>query len=70
MSSAAGRKRRRGPDAGGLFLERHVALGHRRLAVIGLDGGVQPMRIHGRLPGLPIRCWRSKLFGSFVVESL
>ncbi|GAA1010747.1 asparagine synthetase B [Acrocarpospora pleiomorpha] len=33
----------RGPDASGTWVERHVALGHRRLAVIDLDGGVQPM---------------------------
>ncbi|MEV0757842.1 asparagine synthase (glutamine-hydrolyzing) [Streptosporangium sp. NPDC050280] len=33
----------RGPDASGTWLQRHVALGHRRLAVIDLDGGVQPM---------------------------
>lgn len=34
---------RRGPDAGGVWLDRHVALGHRRLAVIDVEGGVQPM---------------------------
>ncbi|MGW4828811.1 asparagine synthase (glutamine-hydrolyzing) [Amycolatopsis sp. SB7-3] len=33
----------RGPDAGGAWLDRHAALGHRRLAVIDLPGGVQPM---------------------------
>ncbi|MGW7537845.1 asparagine synthase (glutamine-hydrolyzing) [Amycolatopsis sp. NPDC054798] len=33
----------RGPDAEGLWTDRHVALGHRRLAVIDLDGGRQPM---------------------------
>ncbi|WP_019629823.1 asparagine synthase (glutamine-hydrolyzing) [Actinomadura atramentaria] len=36
----------RGPDAEGLHLDRHVALGHRRLAVIDVEGGVQPMT-HG-----------------------
>jgi asparagine synthase (glutamine-hydrolysing) len=35
---------RRGPDAGGLWTDRHVGLGHRRLAVIDLEGGVQPMQ--------------------------
>src|SRR5262249_23227528 len=34
----------RGPDAGGVWIDRHVALGHRRLAVIDLVGGVQPMQ--------------------------
>jgi asparagine synthase (glutamine-hydrolysing) len=33
----------RGPDAGGLWIDRHVAFGHRRLAIIDLSGGVQPM---------------------------
>lgn len=32
----------RGPDADGVWLSRHAALGHRRLSVIDLDGGVQP----------------------------
>jgi asparagine synthase (glutamine-hydrolysing) len=34
----------RGPDARGIFIDRHVGLGHRRLAVIDLAGGVQPMQ--------------------------
>ena len=33
----------RGPDAAGVWLQPEVALGHRRLAVIDLAGGVQPM---------------------------
>ncbi|CAM5535680.1 asparagine synthase (glutamine-hydrolyzing) OS=Streptomyces rimosus subsp. rimosus (strain ATCC/ DSM 40260 / JCM 4667 / NRRL 2234) OX=1265868 GN=asnB PE=3 SV=1 [Streptomyces rimosus subsp. rimosus] len=35
----------RGPDAGGTWVDRHVALGHRRLAVIDIEGGTQPMRV-------------------------
>jgi len=35
---------RRGPDAGGVWIDRHAGLGHRRLAVIDLAGGVQPMQ--------------------------
>ncbi|GIH61670.1 asparagine synthase (glutamine-hydrolyzing) [Microbispora siamensis] len=33
----------RGPDAGGVWRGGHAALGHRRLAVIDLEGGRQPM---------------------------
>lgn len=33
----------RGPDGEGLFLSRHCALAHRRLAVIDPEGGAQPM---------------------------
>ena len=36
--------RERGPDARGTWLGTHAALGHRRLAVIDIDGGAQPMR--------------------------
>jgi asparagine synthase (glutamine-hydrolysing) len=35
----------RGPDARGTWVDRHVALGHRRLAVIDIEGGKQPMRV-------------------------
>lgn len=33
----------RGPDADGVWLSRHAALGHRRLSVIDLAGGAQPL---------------------------
>ncbi|WP_030598365.1 asparagine synthase (glutamine-hydrolyzing) [Streptomyces fulvoviolaceus] len=36
---------RRGPDAGDAWLAEHAALGHRRLAVIDVAGGAQPMEI-------------------------
>ncbi|MEV7775129.1 asparagine synthase (glutamine-hydrolyzing) [Kitasatospora sp. NPDC086791] len=41
----------RGPDAGGVLLEPHAAIGHRRLAVIDVEGGTQPMTVErdGRL---------------------
>lgn len=35
----------RGPDARGVWSDTHVALGHRRLAVVDLPGGVQPMTV-------------------------
>jgi asparagine synthase (glutamine-hydrolysing) len=37
----------RGPDEGGIWIDGHVALGNRRLAVIDLEGGKQPMLAHG-----------------------
>lgn len=39
----------RGPDASGSWLHRHALLGHRRLAILDLAGGVQPMTY--RCPG-------------------
>ena len=37
----------RGPDAGGEYLDKHVGLAHRRLAIIDLsDAGIQPMTSH------------------------
>ncbi|MGS2805751.1 asparagine synthase (glutamine-hydrolyzing) [Nocardia sp. MW-W600-9] len=33
----------RGPDAGDVWISRHAALGHRRLSVIDIEGGAQPM---------------------------
>lgn len=39
---------RRGPDADGIWIDGPVGLGHRRLSVIDLEGGRQPMvAIHG-----------------------
>jgi asparagine synthase (glutamine-hydrolysing) len=35
----------RGPDASGVWSDQHAALGHRRLAVIDLPGGAQPMKV-------------------------
>ena len=34
---------RRGPDSGGAYISKNVALIHRRLAVVDLEGGAQPM---------------------------
>jgi asparagine synthase (glutamine-hydrolysing) len=37
----------RGPDAGGVWASEHALIGHRRLAVVDLPGGVQPMSDSG-----------------------
>ncbi|TDV57264.1 asparagine synthase (glutamine-hydrolyzing) [Actinophytocola oryzae] len=42
----------RGPDDRGTFTTDHAALGHRRLAIIDLPGGRQPMRVD--LPDGPV----------------
>ena len=40
----------RGPDEGGIYVDDNAALGHRRLAIIDLSGGQQPMSVaDGRL---------------------
>ena len=33
----------RGPDAAGMYVDRDIALGFRRLSIIDLEGGNQPM---------------------------
>jgi asparagine synthase (glutamine-hydrolysing) len=35
--------RHRGPDAGGVYMDERAALGHRRLSIIDLSGGAQPL---------------------------
>ncbi|MEU6507823.1 asparagine synthase (glutamine-hydrolyzing) [Streptomyces sp. NPDC046942] len=42
----------RGPDAGGVWLGERAAIGHRRLAVIDLEGGAQPMTDRPEKPDL------------------
>ncbi len=42
LASMTGGVRHRGPDATGTFVEPRVALGHRRLPGIYLEGGLQP----------------------------
>jgi asparagine synthase (glutamine-hydrolysing) len=37
----------RGPDAGGVWCSAQAGIGHRRLSVIDIEGGAQPMRAPG-----------------------
>lgn len=36
--------RHRGPDGSGFYMDDMIALGHRRLSIIDLEGGIQPMK--------------------------
>ncbi|HLJ89988.1 MAG TPA: asparagine synthase (glutamine-hydrolyzing) [Candidatus Angelobacter sp.] len=44
LSRMAGRLLHRGPDSAGQFLDRHIGLGFRRLSLVDLEGGNQPLR--------------------------
>jgi asparagine synthase (glutamine-hydrolysing) len=44
LAAMTGTMAHRGPDGEGLWLENEVALGHRRLSIIDLAAGAQPMR--------------------------
>lgn len=41
----------RGPDARGVWIDKHVALGHRRLSIIDPERGLQPMQSQQTGPG-------------------
>src|SRR5437016_4602300 len=43
IRAMADQLRHRGPDAEGFLLDGSVALGHRRLKIIDLEGGAQPL---------------------------
>jgi asparagine synthase (glutamine-hydrolysing) len=43
LDRMAGVLRHRGPDGSGRFIQGDVALGHRRLSIIDLEGGAQPI---------------------------
>ncbi len=39
---------KRGPDDGGIFIDENVGLGHRRLSIVDVSGGHQPMFNHDK----------------------
>ena len=43
ISSMASALQHRGPDDSGVFIDKNIGLGHRRLSIIDLSGGRQPM---------------------------
>lgn len=46
--------RDRGPDAEGTWVSRHALFGHRRLAVVDIEGGRQPMVAETGIPDRPV----------------
>jgi asparagine synthase (glutamine-hydrolysing)/amidotransferase len=52
----------RGPDAEGVWTARHVALGHRRLAIIDVVGGAQPMEFTERDKQLAVLTFSGEIF--------
>ncbi len=42
----------RGPDGEGFFIEKNIALGHRRLSIIDLECGSQPMLYDDKIKNL------------------
>ncbi|MEU4579629.1 asparagine synthase (glutamine-hydrolyzing) [Nonomuraea sp. NPDC023979] len=50
----------RGPDAGGVWTCARAALGHRRLAIIDLEGGRQPMAAGD--DGLPVMTYNGEVY--------
>lgn len=43
VKNMADRIKHRGPDGEGYYIDENIALGHRRLSIIDIDGGSQPM---------------------------
>lgn len=47
LGAMTGALAHRGPDAGGVWVSPGIGLGHRRLAIVGIADGQQPMRLEG-----------------------
>ena len=43
IKKMADKIKHRGPDGEGYYIDKYIALGHRRLAIIDKEGGVQPL---------------------------
>lgn len=52
----------RGPDAEGEWLDRHAAIGHRRLSIIDLPGGRQPMTAGEQGRGLAVLTFSGEIY--------
>ncbi|MFF4263142.1 asparagine synthase (glutamine-hydrolyzing) [Streptomyces virginiae] len=61
-SAMTGTMECRGPDAGGLWTSTHAILGHRRLAIIDLEGGKQPMVADADDPTQPVITYTGEVY--------
>ena len=58
----------RGPDGAGVWFnaDKRVGLGHRRLAIIDIVGGIQPMMLNdtqlGQLANQPVICFNGEIY--------
>ncbi|MGK5632499.1 asparagine synthase (glutamine-hydrolyzing) [Streptomyces sp. URMC 123] len=52
----------RGPDARGVWSSPHALLGHRRLSIIDLEGGKQPMPVTEGEDGLPVITYTGEVY--------
>ncbi len=58
----------RGPDGAGVWFnaDKRIGLGHRRLAIIDIAGGIQPMRLNdtqlGQLTNQPVICFNGEIY--------
>ncbi|WP_431992900.1 asparagine synthase (glutamine-hydrolyzing) [Streptomyces albogriseolus] len=52
----------RGPDDRGVWISPHAILGHRRLSIIDLEGGRQPMHVTGEGDGLPVLVYTGEVY--------
>jgi len=52
----------RGPDDGGIWIDTHVALGHRRLSIIDLKGGTQPMHVNENGQSLAVLVYTGEVY--------
>jgi len=57
--------RHRGPDGEGFHAEPHLALGHRRLAIVDLAGGAQPM---ASADGALVVCFNGEIYNHEVLR--
>ena len=58
--------RHRGPDGEGFHVEPHLGLGHRRLAIVDLAGGAQPMATED---GTAVVCFNGEIYNHLALRA-